>query len=281
MIRATVRSLVAGALASGFALPLGAQAALVGYVRDSASARGLSGAEVTVGNDKKTRTDKDGKYVLRDVPDGAQRVQVRLVGFAPVDTSLEFASKPKEGVFFLSKPPVMLDSVVSKAATRVRGVGFESFEDRRAKGFGSFLDSTFLRQNEHRHLPDLLMNVKGIDVLVPSTCKLARPVMCDWRIAAKRAPSQVICTAQLVLDGTVMQRSEMIDDRDAPAFSPPQVIQAYADRKEAAFRKTFDLNAINVSSLVGVEVYRSGAEAPDVYGGTGTNCAVIVMWTRR
>src|SRR5580765_2622403 len=109
-----MRSLVIGLLAVGVAVaPLRAQSALVGYVRDSASAKGIPGAEVSVGADKKARTDKDGRYIIRDVPSGAQRVQVRLVGFSPVDTTLEFAGKAKEGIFFLGKPAVTLDSVVT------------------------------------------------------------------------------------------------------------------------------------------------------------------------
>jgi hypothetical protein len=271
-------------LIPAFALPCLAQTgSLSGYVRDEASLRGVGGVEVTIdGVDRKTRTDKDGKYSLRDVPVGPQKVHVRILGFAPIDTVLEFiGGKNIENVFFLAKPPVRLDSVVSTARPR-DGAGFETFEVRRARGFGSFLDSTFLRANEQRHLPDVLnAGMKGLDVVTPTTCKLARPIYCNWRVAAKRGPSQMFCAYQVVLDGTVVQRAEEFDDRDAPPFSPPAVIQSVADAKALKWGKLFDLNSVSVGSLVGVEVYRSGAEAPDVYGGAGTSCGVLVLWTRR
>ena len=45
--------------------------------------------------------------------------------------------------------------------------------------------------------------------------------------------------------------------------------------------KAFDLNSIGVSGLRGVEVYRSAADAQDVFGGDDAGCGVVVLWTRR
>lgn len=262
----------------------GQTTSLTGYVRDDQSLRGVQGAEVSVdGVERKVKSEKDGKYVVKDVPFGPRVVHVRLLGFAPIDTVLQFVDgKATENVFFLSKPPVALDSVVTNANRRVAGPGFDSFEARKAKGFGTFFDSTFLRANEQRHLGDLLGGgVKGIDVMRPSTCKPAHPIMCDWRVAVKQGPTQTMCAFQVVLDGTVVQRGNQFDDRDAPPFSPQAVMDRVEADKETQWGKLFDLNRISVGSLIGVEVYRSGAEAPDVYGGMGTNCGVLVLWTRR
>jgi hypothetical protein len=86
---------------------------------------------------------------------------------------------------------------------------------------------------------------------------------------------------RVVVDGTVMQESQEFDDRYAPPFSPAAVVTAFQERMEDAWRKTLDINTFSVASLAGVEVYRSGAEAPDVFGGAATNCGVLVLWTRR
>ena len=273
---------------AGLVIPLlvsraGAQGSLTGYVRDEATLRGLQGAEVSVaGTDHKTRSDKDGKYMLRDILPGTQRISVRAVGFAPVDTALVFATdKATENVFFLGKPATTLDTVKTSSQVRVHGAGFASFAERKARGFGDFLDSTFLRANEGRRLPDLLTGLRGLHVMQPSTCKLARPVLCDWRVAGTKRGAQTVCAMQVVLDGAVVQRSVLFEDRYAPPFSPEAVVKAYADKMEDFWRQTFDLNTISVASLIGVEVYRSGAEAPDVYGGLGTNCGVVVLWTHR
>jgi hypothetical protein len=261
----------------------GAQGSLTGYVRDEASLRGLQGVEVSVsGTDHKTKTDKEGKYTLKDILPGTQRISVRAVGYAPIDTALAFtADKATENVFFLGKPAVSLDTVKTKSEGRLAGAGFASFADRAAKGFGAFLDSTFLRANESRNLPDLLTGLKGVQVLQPSTCKLTHPVLCGWRVAATKRGTQAVCTMQVVVDGSVLQRSLEFEDRFAPPFSPDAVVRAYEGRMEDNWRQTLDLNTFNVSSLAGVEVYRSGAEAPDVFGGAATNCGVLVLWTRR
>lgn len=259
---------------------------LSGFVRDDQTLRGMAGAEVSVdGVERKVKSEKDGKYVIKDVPLGPRVVHVRMLGFAAIDTVLQFSEgKATENVFFLAKPPVTLDSVVTNATNRTKGPGLESFGDRRAKGFGTFFDSTYLRAHENQHLPDVLgPGVRGINVVRPSTCKAARPIMCDWRVAGtmKAGATESFCAFQVVLDGTVVQRSEQFDDRDAPPYSPQAVIDRYAAEKEVHWGKLFDLNQISVANLAGIEVYRSGAEAPDIYGGSGTNCGVLLLWTRR
>lgn len=278
-----MRALVIALLAVGVAAPLQAQSALVGYVRDSSSAKGLPGAEVTVGNDKKARTDKDGRYIIRDVPNGAQHVQVRLVGFAPVDTTFEFANKPKEGIFFLGKPAVMLDSVVSTGRQKgLPGAGFEGFAERRKAGFGKFIDSTELRANEHRQLADLLNNIPSVFVTVPATCTPTMTLGCSKRVAVSRKGGQdTYCAYQVVLDGTVLERGAVVENLPAPPFSPPNVVQAYNDAKEKSWSRTFDLNSISISNLAGVEIYRSAADAPMIFGGDTSGCGVLVLWTRR
>jgi hypothetical protein len=257
------------------------QSSLTGYVRDDASLRGLQGVEVSVvGTDHRTRTDKEGKYSLRDVPAGNQRIQVRLVGFVQVDTILEFADKPLESVFFLGKAPVKLDTVVSKGRTRVVGAGYASFYERKALGFGTFFDSTFLRQNEHRRLPDILNGLRSVDVTVPGTCAMAHPQLCDWRVATAVHKGMSYCTLEVMIDGTVAQRSVRIDDRNAPPFSPSNIVQAYNDVKLTSWSSTFDLNQISLSNLIGVEVYRSAEEAPGMLG-SDSDCGVLMLWTHR
>src|SRR3569623_966009 len=89
----------------------GQTTSLTGYVRDDQSLRGVPGAEVSVdGVDRKVKTEKDGKYVVKDVPYGPRVVHVRLLGFAPVDTVLQFSEgKATENVFFVSRAAVALD----------------------------------------------------------------------------------------------------------------------------------------------------------------------------
>ena len=261
----------------------GAQAALTGYVRDDESLRGLPGVELSVdGSDQKVRTDKEGKYTLRDLAAGSVRVHVRLVGFAPIDTILILAAgKPTESVFFLGKHAVQLDTVVSKSG-RLAGAGFESFEIRRSKGFGKFIDSVALRQSENHQLSEVIRELSLVDLVTPSTCHGDHVLWCNWRVAAHRRPARnTMCLSQVVLDGQVVARGGEIPNADAPAFAPPTVREAYERDKERSWGKAFDLNSIGVSGLRGVEVYRSAADAQDVFGGDDAGCGVVVLWTRR
>jgi hypothetical protein len=259
-----------------------AQASLTGYVREDESLRGIQGVELSVdGSDKRTRTNKEGKYTLRDLPAGAVQIHVRFVGFAPIDTIMTLAAdKPTENVFFLSKRAVALDTMVTTREKRLAGAGFESFEARRARGFGKFLDSITLRQSENRQLADLI-RTNSLDVATPSTCHGDHLLWCDRRVAVTRRSGGTVCVAQVVMDGSVVGRGELIDAPDAPAGASRTVMDQYEKNKEREWGPTFDLNSISIGSLRGVEVYRSGPEAPDVYGGDSAGCGVVLLWTRR
>lgn len=272
-----------GGLLLAIASGLQAQASLVGYVRDEESLRGLQGVELSVdGSDKRVRTDKDGKYVLKDLAAGALRLHVRSVGFAPIDTILDLsAGKPTESVFFLGKHAIALDTVTTRSG-RVAGAGFESFELRRSKGFGKFIDSVELRKSENRQLSELVRERANLEIVVPSTCHGSYVLWCNWRVAAsRRQGGATVCTAQIVLDGHVLAQGQVIPNADAPAFASKAILEAYQRDKERAWRTAFDLNSIGVSSLAGVELYRSAAEVQEVYGGDDAGCGVVVLWSRR
>jgi len=70
--------------------PLGAQVTtgtIMGRVTDDATQQPLRGATVTVGA-RRTLTQADGRYVLTGVPEGAGTIQVRMLGYAPVDQAV-------------------------------------------------------------------------------------------------------------------------------------------------------------------------------------------------
>jgi len=260
-----------------------AQAALTGYVRDDESLRGLQGVELSVTpGDKHVRTDKEGKYTLKDLTPGANRVQVRFPGFAPLDTILTLASdKPTDGVFFLGKHAVALDTVTSRGA-RTAGAGFESFEIRRSKGFGRFMDSLYLRSHENVQLPNLLRDLGGVQIATPSTCVATHHLWCDRKVAIKaNRGGNTVCLSQVVLDGVVVGKGAIIDDRSAPSGASKAMLEQFEQMQEKGWWNAFDLNSLGVSSLRGVEVYRSAGEAQEVYGGDDAGCGVVVLWTRR
>ena len=66
-----------------------------------------------------------------------------------------------------------------------------------------------------------------------------------------------------------------------PPFAPEAVLEAYQRDKVRSWERAFDLNSVGVSSLKGVELYASAADAQDTFGGDAAGCGVVVLWTRR
>lgn len=259
-----------------------AQGSLTGYVRDNESLRALEGVELSVdGTGRKAHTNNEGKYNLRELPSGAVRLHVRLVGFAPIDTILTLeAASTTEHVFFLTKPVVALDTVRTRG--RTPGGGFESFEIRRSKGFGRFMDSVYLQGHENSTFADLLRTLGSIEIATPGTCTSERHLWCSRRVAVKAyRGGGTRCLTQVVLDGAIVSKGAIIDDRDPPPGASKAVRDQFAALKEAGWSGAFDLNIIGVTTLRGVELYRNAADAQDVYGGDDAGCGVLVLWTRR
>src|SRR3954470_7002705 len=60
-----------------------------GTVTDSASARGIVGAQVTItGSTRGGLTNDAGEYTIRGVPAGTVTIRAQRIGFAPVDRSV-------------------------------------------------------------------------------------------------------------------------------------------------------------------------------------------------
>src|SRR5678815_6097419 len=60
-----------------------------GTVTDSASARGIAGAQVTItGSTRGNLTNDAGEYTIRGVPAGTVTIRAQRIGFAPVDRSV-------------------------------------------------------------------------------------------------------------------------------------------------------------------------------------------------
>ncbi|HCE08980.1 MAG TPA: hypothetical protein DEQ40_10330 [Oxalobacteraceae bacterium] len=113
-------------------------------------------------------------------------------------------------------------------------------------GFGKFLDSKFLRENEHPKLQDLFAALPGISLVTPMKCtgKNCSNPPPGMRFAFN---NRMQCAYQVVLDGVVVTQEH---------HPPPAWVGA------------FDLNAELISNLEAIEVYRSAAEVPVEYGGT-------------
>src|SRR5690349_12663375 len=76
-------------------------ATIRGTVTDSASARGIAGAQVTVtGSTRGGLTNDAGEYIIRDVPIGTVSLRAQRIGFAPADRQVTLTAAGATGVDF-------------------------------------------------------------------------------------------------------------------------------------------------------------------------------------
>lgn len=240
-----------------------AQATLTGIVRDDSTARPLAGVEILVQTtNHRALTNESGRYELTGLPAGVYQAIFRLVGHLPVrmDVLLRDGESTRANAVLVRSEVILDPIVVTGEMPRPRGNMLDAFEERRAMGFGEFIDSETLRRSEHLKLPDVLRRHSRIELRYVCFSPLGGSVdNCrdekGWlafnqgRIGAGGG----FCFMHVMLDGQLITRLGPVDLR---AFLP-------------------------VNELEAVEIYRSMAQVPVQFADPDTRCGIIVAWTRR
>jgi hypothetical protein len=259
----------------GVSPALMAQPVLTGVVREDSSTRALGGVEITVeGQSLKALTDTAGAYSFA-VPNGVRIVIFRLPGYRPVRMRVSMKGDTvRADASLVRVQATQLDPVQVNAPTRTMGLGREGFADRRAMGFGKFVDSVALRAREDRRLSDVLRDLAGVRLIdyrePPSTIVEVRavspmsPMTRDYQVTTARGvvkvPGNPPCFVSVFFNGSTIYRSE----------------RATQSGKAPDFSRDF-----SVASLESIEYYRSGSEVPAEFGGANANCGALVLWSRR
>ena len=249
-----------------------AQAALKGTVRQDSSGIPLSGVEVIAeGTNRKTTSDRNGRFVLSKLTYGPQTILFRQIGFRPVRRGVILLKGDTTGldVLLISETAQRLEPIAVEAApkpSQPMGVR-EGFEERRRLGFGRFIDSTVLRANEHRRVTDLLRSIPGLELFHGAACNSITMACGPEGIYAKVGRGNpirfidrrryVTCWSSVIVDGNVRYRD------GASGMPPPDLSTEFS-----------------VAELEAIEVYRSPAEYPSEFSGTLGDCGLVVFWTR-
>jgi len=238
------------------AAPLGAQSMMSGTVREDGSGKPLAGVEVLIeGSKRKTVTDESGRYVL-EASSGNRVALFRFVGFHPVRLRVVIAKQDTTwaNAQMVREAGQRLEAIeVAGEVKKPRGIGREGFEERRALGFGKFVDSTELRRSEHVRLADVLRR-NSVEVLRMQDPRTVPQIRFIYVAASKQTRG---CLMQVMLDG-------------ASIYTP-----------NSMSKPPIDLNTFDVASLESVEVYASGGRTPLEFSGGGAECGTVVLWTRR
>jgi hypothetical protein len=245
-----------------FSSALAAQVVVTGTVRDDSTGRPVAGAEVLIeALGQRVTTNSQGRYTLTGLPTGMRLVLVRAVGYHPLTAMVQLAAGDTAhlDVTLEARVVELAPIEVREAPPRgPRGLGPETFEERRRMGFGRFIDSVTLRRNEHVRLADLLRRQNGIGI--------ARNPANGDLVAVSLRHTDVFgrsCVMQVWLDGAILYRPNSPGSGFGGTGPPP------------------DLRMFDTSTLEAVEIYRSAAETPMEFGGQTAGCGTVVLWTRR
>jgi Carboxypeptidase regulatory-like domain/TonB-dependent Receptor Plug Domain len=232
----TVHTLSDAPLANAQAL-----ARLSGRVVDSASAAAVPGALIILApNGRRASSDSAGLYTIQGLPAGTHRLQVRAIGFAPVELTVELepGADARQTIALPSLAPQSLDPVTVAETTTPAERRLVDFERRRRTGRGQYLTEEEIRRAGAANLRDALRGMRG----VTEECWGS-----DGGCRVHMVRARHNCPPEYVVDGHT--------NNTFGALTP-------------------------IRDIVALEVYTGPSDVPGEFAGTYAGCGVVVIWTR-
>lgn len=133
----------------------------------------VAGAEIEVGGSRvSNRSDSAGKFLVEAAPSGRVRLQVRVLGFSPLDTTLALQAGETYSVTLrMARTVQQLDPVVTEAVLpygkpiRYQHTGrFDEFYERRAKRPGTYFTREDIERSGRNTAMELMSSVPGVTV---------------------------------------------------------------------------------------------------------------------
>jgi hypothetical protein len=212
-------------------------------------------------SDVAAKSDSSGRFQLKGLSAGRQLIQVRHIGYAAKrDTVTLKASSEVSRDIEMTTQPVELDTVHAIAGSvKYRSPQLQSFERRRAEGFGHFIPEAVLRTYDTSPLGSILdSRISGLSSvgykggLYLMTNRGGRPIQQDPR--DPRSPWG--CWVDVYID-------------DLPIY------------KYNSELPVPDMNRMQVMDYAGVEFYTGASTIPPKYAATVFGrCGLLLLWTR-
>lgn len=228
---------------------IGGRAQRRGTARLAGTVRGADGTPMegvrldVLGAASHAESDKNGRFLLGDLPSGSYMLEARRLGFMPKWTIVDLVGGHTATVAVtLDDAAVMLDAVtvIGKSAKRT---GMAGFFERRARGRGHFLTRADIERKHPFETTDLFRSIPGVHV--------------------KRSDvfNHIVRT-----------------EGGAPPIGFDACPVVYIDGYRV-FREANNIldNYVDLDEIAALEIY-NGWEAPLEF--RGDNCGSIVIWTR-
>jgi len=209
--------------------------------------RPVAGARVMVwGTGAEATSDEDGKFTLGALPGGTHTLEVRAVGFSPVQRPVDIVQgTPGATEVELTTFGITLDTVRVVAKRLYTSRREAEFERRLRSGVGHVIDEAEIEKRRPMAITDLLRMVPGVMV-----------------VPGQRSSEDVLMRGGLGIMGGGYCRPDVLIDG----------VRVVND-------ETFPFNSmVSVSDLRAVEVYARASLVPAELSSL-SGCGVIAIWT--
>jgi Carboxypeptidase regulatory-like domain len=278
-MRRSVRSQIAtiGFVLAGTPAALAAQATLRGRVVADSARAPVVGAQVTVvRGEPLASTDSTGRFRLAGLRQGDVLVVVRALGFRAETTLVELDVDEFEmrDIRLTRQAQELAGVTVAGEKARSLADRLSGFDERRKMGIGTFIDRQMLEKFANRRTADVLQ------ATAPGTSLKHGTGLKAW-VATGRDQTSGHGAFQ---GGGCLT---LLDRADCQAGARPACyMDVYLDgalvynsgnRDKAPL---FDINSVAPESIESLEVYAGASQVPAMYSRTGSNCGVLLIWTR-
>jgi hypothetical protein len=234
----------------------------------------IAGAEVSFPElGKSVMSDAKGEFRFADVPPGEQHLQVRRLGYGAADTRLTFTAGETVVRRVVLGRAITLDPVNVNA----QGVGIPSFDEHKHVGLGHFMDRAQIAKFDGMTMTSVLSEVQGVGMMGGRSSIF---------VTSRRAPLPSCPPGPHSVDCLHSQGfyvAEPIDRQyGVPAVACYSLVYLDGMLMNGASEPTepFDLKSISPERIEAMEFYAGGAETPMEYSRMGSQCGVLVIWTR-
>jgi hypothetical protein len=188
-------------------------------------------------------SDSDGRFRF-DLAPADWTIDIRAIGFKPWTETVRIRSRDSVKLVAILSilPPTLLDSVVARAAFS----NLEGFEQRRARGPGTFFTREDIRRMQPRVLTDVLRRAPGIYLR-------AVPTSFGEHITPMSSRTRP-CPVAFVLNGSpLLLPNDMAVDTYIPS-----------------------------TDVIAIEVYAGSSQVPAQFNSSAATarCGLIAVWTR-
>jgi Carboxypeptidase regulatory-like domain len=230
---------------------------------------------------RRTVSDDSGRFRV-ELPRGGVTVDLRRLGFAPVDIRLEAGG---DTVIAVALMPVAakLTAMRVQAEQQVRSLELHGFYERMADrekwgGSGQFVTPEEIEFRKSPRTTQLLDDRLGVRVKGVGGCTVQ--VQCFVPLGTNNCIMQIYLNGQrLMPSGGARAQQRATGGMVATAFKALSGQAAAAgglDPSNVVFLDDF----VHPSELAGIEIYQRAVQAPPQYQTMNGNCGVVLVWTK-